>query len=168
MALRRHKPTALKLLMGNPGRRPLPQNEPQPRKGTPQLPKWLRAFPAAVKEWRREARELAEMGVLTHAEAGDLAMRAYIGAQIPELAEEIRVEGRVIQVKKLNRAFEEVVVGTRTNPKCVQLAKLLAEYRAIGSLLGLDPSSRARIKVDKPKPQSRVESFMGRKHVAQK
>ena len=34
------EPTALKILAGNPGKRKLPENEPQPQ-GTPICPAWL-------------------------------------------------------------------------------------------------------------------------------
>jgi hypothetical protein len=35
------KPTALKLMTGNPGRRPLPKDEPAPPKGDVLAPAWL-------------------------------------------------------------------------------------------------------------------------------
>ena len=49
------KPTALKLVTGNPGRRPLPQNEPKPT-GKPLQPKWLRG--RAAKIWKEIAPQL--------------------------------------------------------------------------------------------------------------
>jgi phage terminase small subunit len=50
------KPTALKVLEGNPGKRPLNQNEPKPEKKAPNCPSWL--LPDAKKEWRRLSKEL--------------------------------------------------------------------------------------------------------------
>jgi len=52
----RPKPTALKLLQGNPGRRPINKAEPKPKRGIPAMPKWLDAFPVAVEEWKRESK----------------------------------------------------------------------------------------------------------------
>ena len=41
MAGRKPKPTALKKLEGNPGKRKLNTKEPMPGKGMPDCPKWL-------------------------------------------------------------------------------------------------------------------------------
>ena len=51
MAGRKPKPTALKKLEGNPGKRKLNTKKPVPGKGMPNCPKWL--LPEAKKEWER-------------------------------------------------------------------------------------------------------------------
>ena len=48
---RKPKPTALKALEGNPGKRPLNEHEPVPPKATLRCPAWLEA--EAKKEWKR-------------------------------------------------------------------------------------------------------------------
>ena len=63
---RKPKPTALKLLEGNPGKRPLNDREPVPPKATLKCPAWL--LPEAKKEWKRLAPALEAMGVLTMAD----------------------------------------------------------------------------------------------------
>ena len=63
---RKPKPTALKLLEGNPGKRPINEHEPVPPKGTVKCPTWLE--PEAKKEWKRLAPSLEAMGVLTQAD----------------------------------------------------------------------------------------------------
>ena len=63
MAGRKPKPTALKKLEGNPGKRKLNTKEPVPAKGMPDCPKWL--LPEAKEEWKRLCQKLSEMGVLT-------------------------------------------------------------------------------------------------------
>lgn len=50
---RKPKPTALKVLEGNPGKRQLNVVEPKPRNKAPKCPAWLDA--EAKKEWRRLA-----------------------------------------------------------------------------------------------------------------
>ena len=61
----RPQPTAKKKLHGNPGRRPLPENEPEPRMedGIPGAPDHLDAL--GKKEWDRMAAELYPIGVMT-------------------------------------------------------------------------------------------------------
>ena len=63
---RKPKPTAMKILEGNPGKRPLNENEPVPPKGEIKSPAWL--LPEAKKEWKRLAPSLEAMGVLTMAD----------------------------------------------------------------------------------------------------
>ena len=63
MAGRKPKPTAVKKLEGNPGKRKLNKNEPVPAKGMPECPDWL--LPEAKAEWERLCEKLSDMGVLT-------------------------------------------------------------------------------------------------------
>ena len=46
---RKPKPTAIKVLEGNPGKRPLNEHEPAPPKANIKCPTWL--LPEAKKEW---------------------------------------------------------------------------------------------------------------------
>lgn len=65
MAGRPRKPTVLKILTGNPGRRPLPKNEPKPPVGAT-CPDWLTV--SQRKLWREWAPLFIELGVLTEAD----------------------------------------------------------------------------------------------------
>jgi phage terminase small subunit len=60
---RKPKPTHLKLVQGNPGRRPLNKQEAKPRRTVPTCPGHLNAV--ARREWRRVVPLLAECGLLT-------------------------------------------------------------------------------------------------------
>lgn len=167
MAGRRPKSTKLKLLQGNPGKRPLNENEPQPKTGIPTMPKWLKPFKVAVKEWKRESKILDDMGIMTVAECGNLAQRVYISHKIQKLATEIETEGDTIETFGINRDGVEFSLGIKTNPKVVQLKALISEYRQYGSLLGLDAPSRTKFKVGKPKEKSKADSFRDRKNAKQ-
>ena len=59
MAGRKPKPTALKKLEGNPGKRKMNTKEPVPGKGMPDCPKWL--LPEAKEEWKRLCQKLSEI-----------------------------------------------------------------------------------------------------------
>lgn len=48
---RKPKPTAVKVLEGNPGKRSLNTAEPKPEKKAPRCPSWLED--EAKKEWKR-------------------------------------------------------------------------------------------------------------------
>ena len=73
---RRPKPTRLKVLTGNPGKRPLNPDEPKPERAIPECPAEL--GPVARREWDRLGKELASLGLLTNLDRAALA--AYCGA----------------------------------------------------------------------------------------
>ena len=58
---RKPKPTSLKVLEGNPGKRALNDTEPKPEKKAPKCPTWLNK--EAKKEWKRIATELEALGI---------------------------------------------------------------------------------------------------------
>ena len=62
MAGRKPKPTEVKKLEGNPGKRKLNTKEPNPGKGMPDCPAWL--LPEAKTEWIRLSEKLNQMGGL--------------------------------------------------------------------------------------------------------
>src|SRR4051794_26173414 len=64
-------PTRLKILYGNPGKRPLNDCEPKPKPDLPSCPKHLDA--AAKKEWKHVARSLHACGILTRVDRSILA-----------------------------------------------------------------------------------------------
>ena len=72
MAGRPATPTRLKLLKGNPGRRPINPREPQPTVGIPSCPRWL--DPKAKTLWRHLTKVLHEIRVLTLADARALEL----------------------------------------------------------------------------------------------
>ena len=70
---RRPKPTALKKLQGNPGRRPLNTAEPKPprARAVPPCPPYLEG--EARREWHRMAPMLSASGMMSLADATALA-----------------------------------------------------------------------------------------------
>ena len=67
---RKPKPAHLKLLDGSPGRRRV-KNEPQPGRAIPTCPQHL--SPSAKTEWKRLARQLSALGILTILDRAALA-----------------------------------------------------------------------------------------------
>jgi phage terminase small subunit len=61
---RRPKPTRLKLLTGNPGKRPFNDTEPRPEPVVPECPPELSEL--ARREWDRLAPELAKLRIVTN------------------------------------------------------------------------------------------------------
>jgi len=73
---RRPKPTRMKALTGNPGKRPLNVHEPRPEPAAPDCPPEL--SPVARQEWKRLTAELVKLNLITHLDRGALA--TYCGA----------------------------------------------------------------------------------------
>lgn len=83
MAGRKPKPTAVKKLEGNPGKRKLNTKEPNPGKGMPDCPTWL--LPEAKTEWIRLSEKLNQMGVLTEIDRSAFAAycQSYVCLLLP-------------------------------------------------------------------------------------
>lgn len=128
------KPTALRVLEGNPSHRPLPKNEPKPELGVPECPSWLPED--AQAEWHRVAPELSKLGLLAKIDGSALA--AYCAAYARwKLAEEtLKVAGLTFNTQ----------AGYVAQHPCVGMAnKALAEMLRFGREFGLTPSSRGRM-----------------------
>ena len=78
---RKPRPTHLKILEGNPGKRSLTKNEPKPRPVNPTQPDWL--LREAKAEWRRVVPELERMGLLTTVDRAALATYCQAWARLP-------------------------------------------------------------------------------------
>lgn len=58
-------PTRLAALRGNPGKRPVNQQEPKPRPASDDCPTWIADDPVARETWDELAPELVRLGLLT-------------------------------------------------------------------------------------------------------
>ena len=134
MAGRKPKPTALKKLEGNPGKRKLNTKEPVPAKGMPDCPKWL--FPEAKEEWKRLCQKLSEMGVLTEIDMAAFAAYCQSYARWKEAQEHIDSEGSTFETEKGYQQQTTWVGIANTNQKLMLQA---------ASEFGLTPSARSRI-----------------------
>ena len=92
MAGRRPVPTALKLVKGNPGKRPINKKEPQPAKHIPSTPAYL--TDEGKVAWGRLTVLLDRMGVLTEADGFALERLCDCYAEILELRDLVDIDGR--------------------------------------------------------------------------
>jgi phage terminase small subunit len=112
---RPRKPTALKVLHGNPGKRPLPKAEIKPAPGC-EPPPWLTA-PLACAEWARIAPRLLALGLLT----------------------EVDGEAFGLMCGHLADAGEQMRMGRPVDPR------LTSEIRQFLSQFGMTPASRSKV-----------------------
>lgn len=134
---RKPKPTALKVLEGNPGKRPLNNNEPKPEKKAPRCPSWLE--PEAKKEWKRMAKTLEAIGVLTQIDAAAFAGYCQAYARWKEAEEFLSKHGTIF--KTPSGYIQQV-------PQVSIAQTYLKIMKDFCSEFGLTPSARSRIRVD--------------------
>ena len=144
MAGRRPKPTAVKELSGNPGKRALNREEPVAFPGEPPMPEFLTDIARA--EWRRIVPLLLDMKVLKTCDGAALASYCMSFARWQQAEDLISRHGVVVE--ELVYDDEGEVIGTKLkkNPACNVSMAEKKEMRAALALFGLDPSSRSRIK----------------------
>lgn len=128
------KPTHLKVLEGNPGKRPLNKNEPKPKPVAPKCPTWLDK--EAKREWKRVAPELEKLGLLTIVDGTALA--AYCQAYSRWAAAE-----KVLTTEGMTYETETGYIRQRPEVGIVQ--KYLNLIRGFCAEFGLTPSARSRM-----------------------
>ena len=138
---RKPTPTALKLLRGNPGKRPMNDNEPvfDSADSVPEPPAGLGV--AAASHWVKMAGLLHPQGLLTVADYDALARYCEVYARWAEAQKELSTHGLLV---KAQNGFPVQSPYIAISNKCVEL------LNKIGAEFGLTPSTRTRISVPKP------------------
>jgi P27 family predicted phage terminase small subunit len=136
---RKPKPTHLKIIEGNPGRRPINGAEPKPPGSQPTCPAHL--SPTAKAEWKRLAHDLNKIGLLT------LIDRAVLAAFCQSYGRWVEAERKLTETPPLLKTPAGYVQQspwlTIANKERELMAKFMAE-------LGLTPSSRSRLAIQVP------------------
>ena len=131
---RKPKPTAIKKLEGNPGKRQLNEYEPKPVKKSPKCPMWLET--EAKKEWRRTARQLEDLGILTEVDMAAFAGYCQAYARWKEAEEFISRHGTI--VKTPSGYWQQVPQVSIAQTYLKIMSRFCEQF-------GLTPSARSRI-----------------------
>jgi P27 family predicted phage terminase small subunit len=157
MAGRKNKPTALKLLAGNPGKRLLNNNEPD-FSGSPKCPPWLHKD--GKTEWRRVVIELEALNMLTACDQASLAAYCQTFARWKEAEALTSLHGMVLSEPVVNKAGEVIGQRMRRNPANIIASDCLKSLARYGSLFGFDPSSRSRLHVAPNEAADPLDEFL--------
>ena len=133
------KPTELKILEGNPGRRPLNDQAPKPQPVAPPMPRGLPK--GARKFWRDHAPKLESLGILTEVDGPAFTMLALSYNYGVEAAKAISAEGMTIRDDRGN---------PRKHPLFTVFSQASKDFRALAAEFGLTPSARSRLKIEDP------------------
>ena|SRR5271170_397968 len=138
------KPTALVVLEGNPGKRPLNQREPQPRQVAPRCPPYLDEN--AKKEWQRLVPILRRMKVLT--EADYMALAGLCQAYSTMVKAQAKLTESGLLYKSQSGYLQQSPLLSIVNASVDQIVKLCREF-------GLTPASRTRLQIpDRPREEA--------------
>jgi P27 family predicted phage terminase small subunit len=134
--MRGRKPmsTALKMVMGNPGKRPLNHLEPKPTSDLPTCPAHLQ--PSAKAEWKRLAHELHQLGILTRLD------RSVLAAYCASYGRWVEAERRLKETPMLLKTPAGYV---QPSPWLAISNKSVELMHKFAAELGLSPSSRSRV-----------------------
>jgi P27 family predicted phage terminase small subunit len=150
MAGRRPKPTALKLVAGNPGKRAINKNEPKPKSDAPECPPQLNEVEREA--WVYLVSELGAMGILASSDRAEMSSYCCAWSQWVEAQHELTRAGKVLLVRK--KPQRNPWLGIRNEAQ-----RDLCRY---GGNLGLNPSQRSRIKTNNGKEKDSDEKrFFG-------
>jgi P27 family predicted phage terminase small subunit len=145
---RKPKPTHLKLLDGNAGRRPLNIDEPVPAEVISGPPGWMTA--AQQKIWR-DAVEASPPGLLRSLDSSIFSIWVVARALHQEAAEKVSQYGAIIKSPANGQPIQSPYLGIM-NRQAQIMMKAVSE-------MGFSPTSRARVKIDKP--ADRDDPFAG-------
>lgn len=134
---RKPKPTVIKELEGNPGKRKLNAQEPKPRVKAPTCPKWLEDD--AKREWRRLAKQMEQLGILTEIDMAAFAGYCQAYARWKAAEEFISKHGSI--VKTPSGYWQQVPQVSIAQQYMKQMSKFCEQF-------GLTPASRSRIIAD--------------------
>jgi P27 family predicted phage terminase small subunit len=134
---RKPKPTLLKVLDGNPGKRPLNDSEPVAPAGDPECPDWL--DDEAKAEWHRIIPDLREMGLLSRADRPALAAYCTAWSRWVHAEEQVRKFGPIVKSPEKQFPMKSPYLCVADQALEI-MRKMMVEF-------GLTPSSRSRIRV---------------------
>jgi len=148
------KPTALKLIEGNPGCRPINAYEPKPPAADdPRPPTWLDA--GGRREWRKMVPHLRVLGLLTVVDVTALSMYCDSVSTALAYAKVCREKGRTMKAP---------TGYVMLRPEATALAKEKLIIRSYMQEFGLTPSARSRMSVGE-KEEETLGDILGRQSV---
>lgn len=133
------KPVELKVLEGNPGKRPLPTNYPRPRPVAPRIPRGIP--PAARRFWKENAPKLERLGILTEVDGPAFTLLVLHWTVAWQAGQELKNGSLLVPGMK---------GGLVKNPLLQILRDNSRAFRQYAAEFGLTPSARSRLSIPEP------------------
>lgn len=152
---RKPLPTHLKLVKGNPGRRPLNDAEPKPRRERPGAPAHI--SDKAREAWGYVSGLLDRIGVLTEVDAIALEMLCEAYAEVLAARATLQAFGS----SYYQTVNEGGSVMHRAHPAVAVLQDADRRIKSWAAEFGMTPSARTRVKVDGEQEADSADRFFG-------
>lgn len=146
---RKPKPTAMKMLAGNPGKRALNHSEPRPRAVLPRPPEHL--SDEEKNKWKLVVKELHPLGLVTTIDKDALAFYCVLFVRWIKAEKMVREKGEIIKT-----AAGNII----QNPYLSIANRALEQLNRLGAEFGMTPSSRTRVKVELFDPEHELEQML--------
>ena len=158
------EPTNLKVLKGNPGKRPLNENEPKPAPSLPEKPTWMKLKYYKVDEtkdrdilkyanefWDKNTQKLFDLGLLTDIDEESYAIICVSYG-----------EWVYCQIKSIiiGAAVEYESGHVQQHPYAIRADKAYKKYKGMAQEFGLTPSSRTAIEVENIDAEDEMEGLL--------
>lgn len=138
MAGRRPKPTVLKLVQGNAGKRKISKSEPKPKREIPSCPAHM--SDAGKVAWGRLSVLLDRMGVLTEADSAALERLCDCYSDILICRESLVADGWTYKTR--DAQGNTLIKG---NPAANQLRSADSQFKSYLIEFGLTPAARSKV-----------------------
>jgi len=131
---RKPKPTKLKLVEGNPGKRKINKREPKPESSVPGCPRQLNAI--ARTEWKRVTKLLHRNGLIAELD------RAALAAYCSSFARYIYFEGKLSKKPELAIQTSAKTGYDQVSPMFTIMKGALKDMKDFLGKFGMSPSDR--------------------------
>lgn len=155
MSGRRPKPTALKVVEGNKGRRPLNGSEPKPKKSNSKPPAHLSSI--GKKTWSSLIDRLGDMNLMTIADEYALERLVDCYAEILAYREAIKINGHTYTTENVQGGLM-----VRPRPEVGMLADADRRFKSYLVEFGLTPAARSKVKEIDPENEDKTGHFFAR------
>ena len=140
------KPTKLKVLEGNRGKRELPKNEPNPRPVAPKCPNDIDRD--AKKVWRRLAPKLEKMGLLTETDGDMFATLCQMRSRLVAIHNFIKSQNQsLVQETQKPAPDGGIMTEYKPSPYVVMEKQYYQIFRMYAGEFGLSPRGRVGLSV---------------------
>jgi len=159
------KPTKLKVLEGNPGKRPLNENEPKPTPSLPDKPTWMKLRYYKVDEtvdrdilkyanefWDKNTGKLFDLGLMTDIDTESFAMLCVCYGEWVYTQIEAIKKGETISYPDSGYVNQ--------HPYAIRADKAYKKYKGMAQEFGLTPSSRSGINVEDHDAEDEMDGLL--------
>ena len=143
------KPTRLKVIEGNRGKKKLNTKEPKPLPITPKRPSWMDG--TAKRFWGKYVPILTRLGIFTEIDGEALAVLAQTFSEYRDCVKLIKAEGRTFTTEK------GYVIQ---RPEVSILRKARKDVESLLAHFGMTPAARSRLSVELPGDDDEFEDLL--------